>query len=906
MPIIYIDNKPHEVRGGQNLLQACVSLGFDLPYFCWHPALHAVGACRQCAVKVFAGEQDARGKIVMACMTPVRDGVRLSIDDPEARAFRAGVIELLMANHPHDCPVCDEGGECHLQDMTVMTGHVYRTHRFAKRTHRNQNLGPFVNHEMNRCIACYRCVRFYRDFAGGDDLDVFSWHDAVYFGRKEDGRLESEFSGNLVEVCPTGVFTDKTFRRHYSRKWDLQTAPSVCMHCSLGCNTIPAERYGTVRRISNRYNYDVNGYFLCDRGRFGYGFVNGAQRLRSALARQSGDGPLSPLPADEAFRRASTMLREASGIIGIGSPRASLETNFTLAALAGPGGYCNGLSRSAAALMGAAVAAIRTSPLRQASMRDAAAADAVFVLGEDLLNTAPMLGFALRQAMVRRDNEAVKRLGIEPWDDKAVRRAVGGVRTPMFIATPAGTRLDRDATAIFRAVPDDLARLVLLTARALDPAMPQFDGRPEELAMAERIAAALAAAKRPLIVWGTSCRSSVLVEAASALCRALYTRVGAAQTAAVLPECNSLGAALFPAIDLDTCLESLQRGQADTLVIVENDLFRRYDEEATMRLLGAARQVIVIDHLRHRTAEAATLALPAATFAEATGTVVNSEGRAQRFYKVFVPEGDIRESWRWLRDLIVGAGMPAADVFRDYDAVVDALSRSSDVFAPVRDVGPPADFRIEGQKVPRQPHRYSGRTAMCAARSVFDAPSPADPDSPFAFSMEGSRQLPPPSLVGRYWKPGWNSVQAVTDYQTEAGGPLRGGESGKRLFEPVAESVAPAPAQQPVPPFVRRPDEWLVVPLYHIFGSEELSSLAPAIAGLIPKPYLALCPADATTLGLADGDTVEAVAGAERLLFPVKLMAGVPEGAAGMPQGIAYNGEGPQWITIRKAEAHHE
>ena len=149
-------------------------------------------------------------------------------------------------------------------------------------------------------------------------------------------------------------------------------------------------------------------------------------------------------------------------------------------------------------------------------------------------------------------------------------------------------------------------------------------------------------------------------------------------------------------------------------------------------------------------------------------------------------------------------------------------------------------------------------------------------------------------------------MQAVTDYQTEAGGPLPRRGVWKASFEPVAESVAPAPAQQPVPPFVRRPDEWLVVPLYHIFGSEELSSLAPAIAGLIPKPYLALCPADATTLGLADGDTVEAVAGAERLLFPVKLMAGVPEGAAGMPQGIAYNGEGPQWITIRKAEAHHE
>ena len=232
--------------------------------------------------------------------------------------------------------------------------------------------------------------------------------------------------------------------------------------------------------------------------------------------------------------------------------------------------------------------------------------------------------------------------------------------------------------------------------------------------MRERIRRARSG-KRPLIVWGTSCRSSVLVEAASALCRALYTRVGAAQTAAVLPECNSLGAALFPAIDLDTCLESLQRGQADTLVIVENDLFRRYDEEATMRLLGAARQVIVIDHLRHRTAEAATLALPAATFAEATGTVVNSEGRAQRFYKVFVPEGDIRESWRWLRDLIVGAGRLRPTCFV---ITMRSSMRCRDRAMCSRRYATSDRRRIQdrGPEVSRQPHRYSGRTAMCAAR----------------------------------------------------------------------------------------------------------------------------------------------------------------------------------------------
>ncbi|MGA3175704.1 MAG: 2Fe-2S iron-sulfur cluster-binding protein [Syntrophorhabdales bacterium] len=150
MATIYIDNKPWEVGTGRNLLEAVLGLGFDLPYFCWHPAMHSVGACRQCAVKQFKDEKDRQGRIVMACLTPVEEGMRISIDDPEAKRFRSGVIEWLMTNHPHDCPVCDEGGECHLQDMTVMTGHSYRRFRFKKRTHRSQDLGPFLTHEMNR------------------------------------------------------------------------------------------------------------------------------------------------------------------------------------------------------------------------------------------------------------------------------------------------------------------------------------------------------------------------------------------------------------------------------------------------------------------------------------------------------------------------------------------------------------------------------------------------------------------------------------------------------------------------------------------------------------------------------------------------------------------------------------
>src|SRR6266536_6349364 len=132
MATIYVDNKAYDVKPNQSLLSACLGLGLNLPYFCWHPALGSVGACRQCAVKLFMGPRDERGKLVMACLWPASEGTRLSIQDKDAVAFRAGVIEGLMLNHPHDCPVCDEGGECHLQDMTVMTGHMYRRYEFQK------------------------------------------------------------------------------------------------------------------------------------------------------------------------------------------------------------------------------------------------------------------------------------------------------------------------------------------------------------------------------------------------------------------------------------------------------------------------------------------------------------------------------------------------------------------------------------------------------------------------------------------------------------------------------------------------------------------------------------------------------------------------------------------------------
>jgi NADH dehydrogenase/NADH:ubiquinone oxidoreductase subunit G len=413
----FADNRLITASPGQNLLEAGLQANLQIPYFCWHPSLGAVGSCRQCAVKVFDGPTDTTGRIVMACMTKPATDMRLSITDPETANFREAVVEMVLTSHPHDCPVCEVGGECHLQDMAVLTGHHRRRYNFPKRTHLNQNLGPFIRHEMNRCIGCYRCVRFYRDYAGGDDFGVFGANRNIYFGRAEDGPLASNFAGNLVEVCPTGVFVDKPFSAKFRRKWDMRATPSICPHCAVGCNITVQERSGTFRRATNRYNETLNGYFLCDRGRFGTGFLNSPARLRQAT------------PATAAHAKLARILATET-VIGIGSPRASIESNFALRALVGPANFYAGLSAFDAATLATALTIQRH--IRPATLQQIEQADACLVLGDDAALVAPRLALALHQ---------ITRRGAAPALSAAARPVVVAGGNPALLVEAANTVL---------------------------------------------------------------------------------------------------------------------------------------------------------------------------------------------------------------------------------------------------------------------------------------------------------------------------------------------------------------------------------------------------------------------------------------------------------------------------------
>ncbi|WP_095143202.1 MULTISPECIES: NADH-quinone oxidoreductase subunit NuoG [unclassified Pseudomonas] len=885
MATIHVDGKELEVDGADNLLQACLSLGLDIPYFCWHPALGSVGACRQCAVKQYTDENDKRGRIVMSCMTPATDGSWISIDDEEAKVFRASVVEWLMTNHPHDCPVCEEGGHCHLQDMTVMTGHNERRYRFTKRTHQNQQLGPFISHEMNRCIACYRCVRFYKDYAGGTDLGVFGAHDNVYFGRVEDGTLESEFSGNLTEVCPTGVFTDKTHSERYNRKWDMQFSPSICHGCSSGCNISPGERYGELRRIENRFNGSVNQYFLCDRGRFGYGYVNREDRPRQPLL--AGGAKLS---LDEALDKAADLLR-GRNIVGIGSPRASLESNHALRELVGAEHFYSGIEAAELERIRLVMQVLKDSPLPIPNMRDIEDHDAVFVLGEDLTQTAARMALALRQSVKGKAEDMADAMRVQPWLDAAVKNIGQHALNPLFIASLAETKLDDVAEECVHAAPDDLARIGFAVAHALDASAPAVEGLDAEaLELAKRIADALLAAKRPLIIAGTSLGSKALIEAAANIAKALKLREKNGSISLIVPEANSLGLAMLGGESVDAALQAVIDGKADAIVVLENDLYTRTDKAKVDAALTAAKVLIVADHQKTATSDRAHLVLPAASFAEGDGTLVSQEGRAQRFFQVFDPKYMdasilVHEGWRWLHALRATLLNQPID-WTQLDHVTAAVASSTSILNRIVDAAPSAAFRIKGLKLAREPLRYSGRTAMRADISVHEPRTPQDKDTAFAFSMEGySGSVEPRQQVPFAWSPGWNSPQAWNKFQDEVGGHIRAGDPGTRLIESTGDSLnwfANVPRA-----FNPAQGTWQVVPFFHLFGSEENSSKAAPVQERIPAAYVALAKSEADRLGVNDGAMLSLNVAGQTLRLPLRINEELGAGLVALPAGIA-------------------
>jgi NADH-quinone oxidoreductase subunit G len=654
MPRLIIDHQPIEVPRGTKVIDAAERLGIMIPRFCYHSALGAVGACRLCAVKFVDGPVQG---IEMSCMTEAQDEMVVCTDDPEALDFRRFIIECLMLNHPHDCPVCDEGGHCLLQDETVSAGHGIRRYQGTKWTYPDQYLGPFVQHEMNRCIHCYLCVRFYQQFAGYRDLAAFQIAHKVYYGRFAPGRLESHFSGNLIDICPTGVYTDKV-ARYRARRWDMERGASICIHCSLGCHTIPNARYREVLRLEAGYSEVVNGHFICDRGRFGFGYANRPDRPRAALiANQVSTWKAAVRSAAEQLQ-AVVHQNGAQAIAMLGSARSSLESQAALVMLAQAAGWPNPVYFADPVQAGCCHAAVRQlEPALAISMSEVQQADWIIAIGADPVNEAPMLALAMRQA-VRSGGHV-------------------GVIDPRPIELP----FDFAHLPVSR---ERMAPCLDLLIQAAGAAADTGERSPDPSQLSDPVSKAFSSlvetlkkSRRPVLVCGTDIVPLSLPAQVAAHARGLKANKQACGLFYILPGPNAVGAVMMEGAQsffFDEIVAAIEEGSVTVLIVVENDPLNTYpDRRRLEKALERLSLLIVLDYLPTETALRADLLLPTTTVFESGSSFINQHGRIQhaeqihtvgtpvrqlqpqphppREHREIVPGGDPRPAWQALADI---------------------------------------------------------------------------------------------------------------------------------------------------------------------------------------------------------------------------------------------------------------
>jgi NADH-quinone oxidoreductase subunit G len=432
-------------------------------------------------------------------------------------------------------------------------------------------------------------------------------------------------------------------------------------------------------------------------------------------------------------------------------------------------------------------------------------------------------------------------------------------------------------------------------AHAIDDAAPPVDGLSAELAeKANRIAQALLAAEKPLVISGTGAASDAIMQAVANVAQALLKKGKTTALALCVPEVNSLGVALLTQNkqgkdSVEAALHALINDQADAVIIVENDLYRRAPTQLVDAAFSHASRVIAIDHQSTATVEHANYVLPAASFAEGDGTMVNMEGRAQRYFQLYNPayydpSCNIKESWRWIYALHTSVDHREIN-WTTFDEITQECAGHVPSLATIVDVSPDASYRVKGLKIARAPRRYSGRTAMRANISVHEPRVSQDEDSALTFSMEG--YVGPnedASFVPFAWAPGWNSPQAWTKFQDEVGGHLLSGDSGVRLLEPVAKNTA---YFSEIPSaFAVSKDLWQPVPLHHIFGSEELSSRASATETLLEQPYAGLNPDDAKQIGVREGALLKIQLDEQGISLIVRILHNLPRGTVGLPVGL--------------------
>ncbi|AEK59191.1 NADH-quinone oxidoreductase subunit G [Acidithiobacillus caldus] len=641
MPHIEIDGRELDVAAGTTILEAARQLGIYIPVFCYHPKLSIAANCRMCLVDV-----EKQWKPLPACATPCADGMKIQTRSAKAKAAQQGVLEFLLINHPLDCPVCDQGGECPLQDITMGYANPHSFYQEEKRVVADKDIGPLIATEMTRCIQCTRCVRFGQEIGGIMELGVVGRGEKEAISTYVAKAVSSELSGNMIDLCPVGALTSKPFR-YKARSWELKHTPSLCPHCSTGCNTDVQSLGKDVLRVLPRANESVNEEWICDKGRFAYAGLAASDRGQTPLLRVNGS--LQPASWAEALEVAAAGLEHLiqkhgpQAIAALISPNSSNEELFLFQALFRALGVVHIEHR-----------------LRQTDFRADAAMPLYPALNMSLEDLERERTVLLCHAFPREQ---------QPLTNHRLRKAaLAGAE--IYAINTVLREFNFPVQGIFSETGNDLGLY-----QRLEELLRGATAQSHEGALA-RLATALRTAKDPLLLIGNDAlqhpRAAELLLAIQRVAALAGARTGWLANAA-----NAAGAWLLG------CVPQRRPGGAsvagdrsptwsDThkgfVLYGVEPTYDSLDAEAARHALGQAEFVLALGHFTGHLPDSVQVFLPLASWAESAGSFINNEGRLQHYRAAVAPVGEARPGWKVLRVLADHLGI-AGLAFNDLEEV---------------------------------------------------------------------------------------------------------------------------------------------------------------------------------------------------------------------------------------------
>jgi NADH-quinone oxidoreductase subunit G len=630
MATIEIDGKPYEAQPGQMLIEVADANGINIPRFCYHKKLSVAANCRMCLVEV-----EKAPKPMPACATPVMDGMKAWTKSTKALAAQKSVMEFLLINHPLDCPICDQGGECELQDIAVGYGGDVSRYHEQKRVVFDKNIGPLIATEMTRCIHCTRCVRFGIEIAGVQEMGATGRGDSTLIGTYIDKTVDSELSGNVVDLCPVGALTAKP-SRYVARAWEVQQAESIAPHDSLGSNIYVHTRRGEVLRVVPKDNEEINEVWLSDRDRFSYQGLTAEDRLTKPMIKQ--DGAWQETDWETALAFAVDGLKHvissssATDIGALASPTATLEELYLLQKLM-RGIGTNNIDHRLRQTDFSDQSAAPLYPSLGQTVSDIEASNSILVIGSNLRKEHPLINHRVHKAAKKGASVSFVNPVNYTFNYKVAHQAVDMVATLAGIAKALGAELpsalssinaDETQTAIADSIKSGENKTILLGNIA---------AQHHQFSVIRALAVAIAKASGATLGY--------LPEAANS---------AGAWLAGVLPHRKAAGVATDNGLDAHSMLTKGLK--AYILLGTEPELDSNIASSIVIEnLKQAAFTVSLSTFASDTTKEYANVLLPIAAFTETSGTYVNLQGQWQSFNGVVAPKGEARPAWKILRVL---------------------------------------------------------------------------------------------------------------------------------------------------------------------------------------------------------------------------------------------------------------